>query len=125
VNQFRSNAIDSNLCDGVIPCTTRGTTLHLGRIRFRPLSPPSPGTDNEVWVGGGGNSWYCYSQDERLVAIGPPPEFIEPVQAEERAFLAEMKKADEQTEGASHDGNYCLAATLGADHFHSVWSLGP
>ena len=57
---------------------------------FQPVFPPRPpGMDDEVWVGGGGNSRYGYSsQDERLGPIGSPPEFIEPIEAVQARIAA-------------------------------------
>ena len=61
-----------------------------GKDTFQPALPHRPpGMDDEVWVGGGGNGWHGYSsQDERLGPIGPPPEFIEPIEAVQARIAA-------------------------------------
>jgi hypothetical protein len=76
-----------------IPTPDRGywAKKEVGKETFQPAFPPRPpGMDDEVWVGGGGNRWYhSCSRDERLVPIGPPPEFIEPTETV-RARIAAM-----------------------------------
>ncbi len=68
-----------------IPTPDRGywAKKEAGKDTLQPAFPPRPpGMDDEVCVGGGSNRWYGYSSaDERLLPIGPPPEFAEPIEA--------------------------------------------
>jgi hypothetical protein len=75
-----------------IPTPDRGywAKKEAGKETFQPSFPlRPPGMDDEVWVGAGRNSWYGYSdQDERLIPIGPPPQFSEPIEAVQARIAA-------------------------------------
>src|SRR5919197_2519873 len=85
-------ALKKTCARAAIPTPDRGywAKKEASKETFQAALPTRPpGMDDEVSVGGGGNSRCGYwNQEELLAPIGPPPEFTDPIETV-RARIAE------------------------------------